>query len=78
MKLSLHAQMKTHVSEMVHSLTYLVDIVVIYSGVETRVEVIKEVDYLEWSRVCGNGSEANYVREVDCHFGKFLRIYWKS
>ena len=78
MKLSPHAQIKTCASDMVHFLTYLVDIVVIYGGVEARVQVIKEVDHLEWCRVRGDGGESNNVRKVDCHFGKLLRIHWKS
>lgn len=54
---------------------YLVDIIGVYSGVEASVQVVKEVDHLEWRRVRRDGREANDVREVDRHFPEVLWVH---
>lgn len=45
-------------------------------GVEARVEVVEQVDYLDGLTDGWDGSEAHYVAEVECHLREVLRLHW--
>lgn len=54
---------------------HLVHVVLADDGVETRVEVVEQVDYLDGLADGRDSGEAHDVAEVQRHFGEVLRLH---
>lgn len=61
------ATVKEHFFFFFGAIRHLVHVEVLYDGIETRVEIVEQVDHLQRSAFRAQRREAHDVTEVNCH-----------